>query len=380
MNKYLLIYQLEEYNSKRFLNWVFKNFFRRHPPRKKEITWTNKSKLILLVSWVLLVTTGIFLFVFIKWYFALVVLLFLWLNNYLLLLLSNFLLSFPEKYKRKKYIENATAKLSSIPNIKKIGITGSAGKTSTKNILAGLLSTKTLSTPKSYNTDLGITKVIDFDLNHRYKNFIVEMGAYKTGEIKNLCEIVKPNIGILTSINEQHLERFKTIENTISAKFEILQNLSEPSVGIVNLDNPLILENIKKAQVMRLIGYSLENKHSEFCQSIVRAKNITFNHGVTEFETKMFDQEYKLQTNLLGKNHLSNILAAITCAIELGETPEKIAEKLKDIKSIPHRLELKNYNGINILDDTYSSNVAGFREALRVLSGFKGKKVIATPG
>jgi len=137
-------------------------------------------------------------------------------------------------------------------NLKVIGITGSYGKTSTKEFLYQILRQKykVLKTPGSYNTLFGIYKVINHELDARYDFFICEMGAYKIGEIKELCDCVLPDFAILTGINEQHLERFGKIENTIKAKFEIVETLKDKATAAINHAD----ENVEASQLLHIFN------------------------------------------------------------------------------------------------------------------------------
>lgn len=280
---------------------------------------------------------------------------------------------------RARIKEKTKLKINQLPNLKTIAITGSAGKTSVKNILVQLLSEKSLTTPHSYNTPLGISKVVDYELSQQYSYFICEMGAYKRGEIKELCEMIPPDIGILTTINEQHLARFGSIENTIKAKFEILENLKPNGVGIINLDNKLIRNNLKGLK-SDLIGYTLENNTSKRCNKIIKIINYNTRNNITSFVVSYSGTTIKMETKLLGKHHLSNLLAAMAASIVCGENLNEVSSKVAKINQILHRLELIVRNGVNILDDTYSSNYEGFLEALNVLNSFNGKKTLVTPG
>jgi UDP-N-acetylmuramoyl-tripeptide--D-alanyl-D-alanine ligase len=378
LKRYLHIFQLEEYKTKRLLVWVLKNLTKKPKEEKKPIIWTNKAKLLYLGSLMLFLISSFLLISYFKLALAIIFIAFLW-CNYLFLITSTIILKIYEIPNRKRVKIKTRNKIRSMTNLKVIGITGSAGKTTTKNILEELLSKKVLATPLSYNTLFGIAKVVDYELNEKYKFFICEMGAYKKGEIKELCKITQPNIGIVTSVNTQHLERFGSIDNTIKAKFEMLQNLKQGGIGIVNLDNHYIRNNLSYAKT-NLIGFTIDGNTSSECKKIVKLANWKVLDKKMYFEVSSDGKLTKMETELLGKHHLYNLLAAITCAIYLKENIEDIAKKVKDIKQIPHRLELRKEKGTNILDDTYSSNIEGFREALEVLATFRGRKILVTPG
>jgi UDP-N-acetylmuramoyl-tripeptide--D-alanyl-D-alanine ligase len=345
----LFIFQLEDYQIPRFLPWIFKNFFKRKLQGKESLVLTTKAKLIYYLA-ILLAILLIFILSFILNFWGFLLGLFLSTQTYLFLVISLLLIKPLEIIlvsKIKNKTKNKITKLKKT-GLKVIGITGSYGKTSTKEILYQILKTryKVLRTPESYNTLLGIAKVIDLELDENYDFFICEMGAYKTGEIKEICDVVLPDYGILTSIGEMHLERFGTLENIIKAKFELVQAVD---TAILNQDNINIFNNYKK-YTDKPVFYSLTNKN--------------------------------IQTNLLGKNNLSNITTAATMAKTLGMPSDLITKSIKNLKSVSRRLEVKKISDkLTYIDDSYNTNVSGLEDALEILNSFKNQtKIIVTPG
>ena len=417
---YLLIFQLEAYRTLRFFKWIVSHYAPfEEREEDKEPVWTTKARLIYFFTIILFILTGLVVLCAFPWIIFVFIMLFLWLHIFLFLPLALlFLLPYEitNRLRVKHFIQNRVRELKKSANLKVIGITGSYGKTSTKMVLHELLP-KSLITPKSFNTLFGIYKVVDYELNNHYRYFICEMGAYKRGDVKEFCDLVKPNIGVLTGINEQHLERFGSIENTIKAKFEILANTIDGGIGIANLDNQLIRENLKtfdnkprktpfdlinrkSAPVMhvvdestalmqrsqtnksriKLIGYTTDGNTSEACHEILAIKSWRIENNKSVCEIAHRDKTYTLITPLIGRGHLSNILACIAVSLSCGEDINNILERAGKLKQIPHRLELRSMPGLTILDDTYSSNPSGFREALDTLSRFEGHKVLITPG
>jgi UDP-N-acetylmuramoyl-tripeptide--D-alanyl-D-alanine ligase len=287
------------------------------------------------------------------------------------------LISF-EKLNRRKTKQQIRQKIESLKKqkLKVIGITGSYGKTSVKEYLYQILKTKykVLKTPESFNTLFGIVAVIDYELDDSYDYFICEIGAYEIGEIKEICEVVKPDYSILTGINEQHIERFGSIENTTKAKFELAQYVGEAGISFVNADNERVFQNYKElAPFVKFYGFE---------HGLLKIKDFYTNNSGSNFRLEIKDHVYELQTKLIGKGNIQNVLAAISLAYELGVSFDQINLTVKNLNPIEHRLELKALeNGLTIIDDSYSSNVTGFREAVDLLSEFKDKvKIIATPG
>jgi len=280
------------------------------------------------------------------------------------------------------YLKKAERKMRRIrPRV--IGIAGSYGKTSVKHIIGSILSKKynTLITRESYNTLMGVCKVINNELKEKHQVFVVEMGAYKRGDIKKICKLVNPEIGVLTGIGIQHLERFKTLENIIMAKSEIVENCS--SVAIINNDNELCrnLNGIEhrrqnKEHRIKRVGYGTEHRAQK--ERVVIGEDIEVNSEGTRFS--VFKTKFK--TRLLGRHNVLNILAGIAVALELKIEIEKIKEAVSELDFIPHRLQLiKSPNNVFILDDSYNSNPIGAGEALSCLSLFKGRrKILVTPG
>lgn len=332
---YLLIFQLEAYRTQRFYKWIFRHYGEPLPKEKKEPVWTTKAKLLYCFAIALFCLTTAGLFSSFNPLVAIILTIILWLNIYIFLPLALLLLLPYERINRirvKLAIQNKVAGLKQSAGLTVIGITGSYGKTSTKMVLHELLP-KSLMTPKSFNTLFGIWKVVDYELNKRYPYFICEMGAYKRGDVKEFCELVHPNIGVLTGINEQHLERFGSIENTVQAKFEVLTGTLDGGIGIVNLDNQLVRENLQHFKnrldhaKIKLTGYTTEGNQSEYCQEILTIKSwrIENNQSICEISHK--DKIYNLKTPLIGRGHLSNILASIAVSLCCGEDINNVLER-----------------------------------------------------
>lgn len=294
---------------------------------------------------------------------------------------SNFLNKPFENAHNKKYIIRCKKTLSDADGLIKIGLTGSYGKTSVKEILRTILSVKynVLSTPASYNTPMGICKSVT-----RYDGtqdvFIAEMGARRTGEIKELTDIVNPDYGIITGVSNQHLETFGSVEAVMNTKYELALGVKEGGAVVFATDNENTYKLSERAKAEKRIkvltaGVKSERADSVYCKDIVTGAD-----GST-FTICFKDKTIKATTVLIGKHNVSNIMAAVRLAYELGLTPEEIAEGISLIKPIRHRLEvMKNDMGMTIIDDSYNSNVDGTVAALEVFSGFNGRKIIITPG
>jgi len=276
------------------------------------------------------------------------------------------------------YKNKAKNKLKRMSNLKVIGITGSYGKTSSKNILSDILNIKynALPTPKNLNTPYGLMISINNHMDKFDDIFIAEMGAYKQGEIKELCDFVHPKYGILTKIGTAHLELFKSQENIQKTKFELIESLPSDGIGILNGDDELQL-NYNLKNNCKIIWIGINNKDVD-----VKAENIKmYSTGMTfDIKYKNEKNKYHFETKLLGYANIYNILAALALGYEFGITIEQLQVAVKMVKPVKHRLELKKYQDIYIIDDAYNSNPIGSKMALDVLNLMPGKKIIITPG
>lgn len=295
---------------------------------------------------------------------------------YHLVILVNILNKPIEKLVQEKFVIKAKKKLKQMKNLKVIGVTGSYGKTSTKYIVSTILNQKynILKTPASFNTKMGIVRTINEHLKPTDQIFVCEMGADEVGEIKELCKLVHPSIGMITSIGPQHLETFGSLENIKKTKFELVDALTEEGIAILNYND----ENVKSVNTDKnKVTYGTESSCEYY------AKNI----DITEFGSNFIihtkdGTDIEVTTKLLGEHNIINIVGAVAIAKELGLTDKEIQLGIKMLKPIEHRLELKQHaNGTIIIDDAYNSNTKGAQMAVEVLGRFKNKKrILVTPG
>ena len=297
--------------------------------------------------------------------------------SFLIVLVTNFLLKPVEAKINRWYYNDAKKILRSMPDLKIIGITGSYGKTSTKHFLHRILSEKynVLMTPGSYNTTMGVIRTVREYLKPTHQVFIVEMGAKQEGDIAEICELVKPKIGILTSVAEQHLDTFKIIENVRKTKFELIDSLPQNGLAVLNADYDIIKKrNVTNTKVKY---YSSEKSKSEYF-----INNIEYTKNGSAFTVSENNSELQLDTKLVGSYNLSNILASCVVAKYLEVPDNKISFAVKKLEAVKHRLEVKkNQSGITIIDDAFNSNPKGAKMALEVLNNIAGtRKIIITPG
>ena len=298
----------------------------------------------------------------------------------LLLIAANDILRPVEKAINRKYYNEAAAILASMPNLKIIGITGSYGKTSTKHYLNRILQEQfsTMMTPGSFNTTMGVIRTVREYLKPYNEVFIVEMGAKQPGDIKEICDLVHPSAGIITAVGEQHLESFKTIENVQRTKFELADSLPANGFAVINDDFPFISN--RPVNNTRCIRYGISNTGN----ADIVASDIVYSPSGTSFKITGtgLESPLELHTKLVGECNVSNLLAAVAVALQLGVPADKIRYAVGQIEQVEHRLNMKRTpGGITIIDDAFNSNPHGSRMALDVLAMMKpGKRIVITPG
>ena len=303
------------------------------------------------------------------------------------LTIANLLIYPLERTINEAYLFSARKRIRTLqPRV--IGITGSYGKTSTKYILHQILSQKfnTLMTPDSYNTPMGICKVIRGELTAEHEIFIVEMGAYKRGDIRELCNLASPEIGILTAVGPQHLERFKSIENIAQTKYELIESLPSDGLAVFNCDNEICarLSDKREQGGSPVRRYATEpfSVDSVADRADLTATNIQHTPEGLAFTVHTHIGISEIRTRLLGRHNVSNILAAIAVSMECGMTLAEIRQAIGTVEPVPHRLQLTSGVGnVTIIDDSFNSNPVGAKAALEVLTEIgEGKKVLVTPG
>lgn len=277
-----------------------------------------------------------------------------------------------EKKLHKKFVMKATGKLEQSKCIK-IGITGSFGKTSVKNFLADILSVKykVVATPLSYNTPMGISKSVE-QITQDTQVFIAEMGARRVGDIKELCDIVKPTISVVNGIIGAHLLTFGNINNVIKTKNE-LPTYDSVEYAVFSSDNENTIKLFNESKKEKILAGASETGE-------VFASNIKVDKNGSHFKINVHGESIYCETVLLGKHNISNICLAVAVANKLGLTLEEIKLGISQIKPVDHRLNLVRNDNITVIDDAYNSNVEGTKFALEVLGYFDGRKIIVTPG
>jgi UDP-N-acetylmuramoyl-tripeptide--D-alanyl-D-alanine ligase len=291
------------------------------------------------------------------------------------------LIGLPSFLIKKYYIIQATSKLKTYSKLTVIGITGSYGKSSVKEFAAHLLSTqfRVVKTPHNTNSEIGVAKFIlqtDFS---EIDIFVCEMGAYKIGEIATLAQMVKPKVGILTTIGEQHLSLFGSIENIQTAKYELLRSLPADGLAITHADNPLCTEKLKEltCQNIETCGYDEKNKPTY----LILHQKSTLKGSF--FEAIYQGQRGEISIPHIGSHQAYNASLAIMLAVNFGVDSKKLIEATKTLPlDVQGSLQKYEYGAATIIDDSYNSNPAGFLSALDVLALFPKtkKRIVITRG
>lgn len=418
---YLHIYQQEEYDSPRFLHWLFARgafdrratavilvvgslqlahvlrtldasalvalgfivlkMFEKDPRRasKKKLTMTGRAKRIYFCAMALLVLAG-----------CVVALteppLLVWIVLVQLIPVSlaggNALTLPHENRLQERFWSEAHSKLASLKPVV-VGITGSYGKTSTKHLLGHILEVQApvLITPGSVNTPMGVARIIREQLGPHHRFFVCEMGAYGPGSIARLCRLAPPDVGVITAIGMAHYERFKTLEAVASTKFELAEAADARRGSIIIAEQTL---DFAPAQ----------NFHERHRASTIvcgdgpdcNARIVSSAQTEAGIEAEVFwqDRSYRLKAPIFGEHHISNMVLAFVAAGALGVSPEDAALALASAPQISHRLEVKTApGGARIIDDAYNSNPSGFASGLRllqVLGGNGSRRILVTPG
>ncbi|WP_423363826.1 UDP-N-acetylmuramoyl-tripeptide--D-alanyl-D-alanine ligase [Mycoplasma sp. P36-A1] len=342
----------------------------------KPLVYTNRVKRQIF-TWIILYILFIILLYFIKSnYFLLIFLMFIF-NLYQMHVISLVaIINYPiENTFKKRFMKKAQDKLFSYNNLTKIGITGSYGKTSSKNIINEILSKKyySLVTPASFNTPLGISITINNYLQPIHEIFVCEMGADKVGEITELFNFVKPQIGIVTSIGQAHLATFKTQENIIQEKMQMVELMDANGLVVLNKDEKFIREyNITSKA--KQIWYGIDN------EADIMAKNIKYSKDGTSFDVAINNEDIHFETRLLGRHNIYNILAAIAIGIHFDIAVKELIIAIKQLNYIPNRLEVKKQKDFTIIDNAFNSNPVSSKMSLDVLEMMPGQRIVITPG
>ncbi len=283
---------------------------------------------------------------------------------------------------KKIIFKKAKVKRETFKNLLVIAISGSYGKSSTKEFLATILSEKfnVLKTEKNINSDVGVAQTILNKLNKDHQIFVAEVGAYERGEIKRSCSFLKPKIGILTGINEQHMSLFGSLKDTIEIKYELVQSLPKDGLAIFNGENKFCQSLYEKTRNLKKLLVKVNYQKGKEQPPWIFAEDIRVGKDFLELRVVNGNEKSQLlKLNLIGRQNIENLLLAIACARKLGMTFEEISRGCKKIKAQHNGpVFLKRENPV-IIDSSYSANPNGVFADLEHLKLFEGKKVVVMP-
>ncbi len=259
-------------------------------------------------------------------------------------------------------------------NIKVVAVTGSFGKTTTKDLIASLLGEKYMvaSAPKSFNTPSGVALTVQNFVTEQTQYAVLEMGARKVGDIAYLCNIAPPDYAVITSVGAQHIESFKNLENVHKTKFELIENTKEGGISFFNCADEGAKALCDKANIEK---YSIGERDADL---IFKVNKVDQNGSM--FTVNLEGSEYNFTTKLLGRHNVENVSLAILVAYKLGVEIETLQRAVAFLQPTEHRLQMIKKDNAIVIDDSYNSNVKGARYAADVLSMFEGRKILVTPG
>lgn len=301
------------------------------------------------------------------------------------------------QYKRSKIIRKAKKKIGRHKGFKVVAITGSYGKSSTKEILYELIKDnfKTAKTDENFNAPVGIAQSVLLNLKKDTEVFIAEMGAYTRGEIAKSTHILPPNISIITGIAPQHLSLFGSMKNLIKAKYEIVDNLNPKGLAIFNGNNQYCVQMAAQTEQRKLLYYTIDdqteiahpvgnNDKTDFpdpTKGMLYAIDIKEENNTFTFKLKYQNIQYPVVVQVNAKHDIQNILAAIGAAMDLGMDIKSIVAKLQVMKLPDNRVQWKEgINNSKLLDDTYNTNPEGFKSIISTANKVYGRKILITRG
>lgn len=281
-----------------------------------------------------------------------------------------------ENYVHRHFIKQAKKKLSRMPDLTVIAITGSYGKTSTKFMIRDLLSERyaVCATPGSYNTPMGICKVINNDLEAHHQVLVLEMGARYEGNIDELCDIAEPDISVVTNVGIAHLETFGSQDAIARTKSTIVKRTKSGGKTVLNADDERVSTMANLRGDIEIIRAGLE-------QGDIHGKDITYGLDGMQFTVSADDESESFSTKLLGAHNAQNMLLAVAVGKSLGLRLTTMSMAAGRMEPVEHRLELKQQGDLTVIDDAFNSNPVGAKNAVETLAAFEtGRRIIITPG
>ncbi len=378
-----LVYMLQasEYDLGEFFAWYWRTKDFRDVSKRKSLVKTPKAMVLLILSWIILlgiyfcslffaISTAYVWYLIVGLIFGPIVLPYLLVLVLLVINLLQISLEFVIISKAKKKLLKNKAQ--------RIAVAGSYGKTTMREILKTVLAEgkKVATAPSNYNTPLGISKFI-LSLNDDEDVLVFEMGEYYPGDIRKLCRLVNPDIGVITGVNEAHLKKFKSLGNTAKTIFELADWLGEKPL-YVNGEDPVIRDFLK--------GTSKNKEHYSFFKRDELGKLVVSNAKTslagTSFDITYGSENKVFNSHLLGLHQIGPLLTAIDVALKLGMTMEQVIVGVGKTKPFEHRMEPKTDSvGVVTIDDSYNGNPTGVRAVIDFLANIKDhRRLYVTPG
>jgi UDP-N-acetylmuramoyl-tripeptide--D-alanyl-D-alanine ligase len=387
---HIYLLQLENFDLTRTITAAFQKVFPSSQSFRENITWTKKLTLIVLLA-VLLTSlaaaTTFLAFPAVVWRWVVSVSVFVGLLVWFVIPISfaTILIRPIDRLIRGYLRQRAHQKIARLKNLTVIGVTGSYGKTTMKQTLKILLSGSldVAATPASFNKPVSIARFILSSVTEETDVVIVEMGAYQKGDIAELCAMTPPDISVLTGINEAHLERFGSIENTIQGKFEIITEAKSDTPLIANADDPRVTENYEEfTGNHEAVFFSSENhEKSEFT---VKDKRFhTDGSGISFHLHRDGDEIGYTKVPHLGEYIVGNVIAGVLVGRYLGIGPKEILKQAQKITPAERRLQpvQRTSSDILVIDDSYNGTSDGVKAAIQTLGKFVGRrKMCVTTG
>lgn len=295
----------------------------------------------------------------------------IWATNILLVplfvALAVWVSSIPFQIRKRQIISQATRLRSARTRVRVVGITGSYGKTSTKHFLEQILKAagkNAAATKAHHNTPIGIAQDVLQHLTPDLEIYVAELGAYRVGEIKELTDIVQPQIGVITAIGNQHLDLFGSQKNILKTKWELVESLPSTGIAVLNADSSLLRKVAKKDKHSQL-WYSLKHKAD------VWVEHVSIHSSGINCTLHLKDVSQGVSLPLASEALLSSAIAAAAAALAVGVSEEVVASALESLKPFPRTMEiLPGKNGSVVIDDSYSANEYGTLLAIRHLARF----------
>ncbi len=254
-----------------------------------------------------------------------------------------------------------------------VALTGSAGKTTTKEMVSSILSERgaVLATEANFNNEIGVPlTLLAIDSSHQFA--VVEMGASRVGDIAYLTQFAEPTIAVLTNAMAVHIEGFGSIESVAKTKGEIFESLSEDGVAIINLDEPFFQQWLQQAGKASFATFSKLDTSANFYASGIRVQQ----DGSTVFDLHTTRRTIGVKLAFLGEHNVLNAVAAAAAAVAAGATVDEVKKGLEAVRPVDGRLKACVYSERTVIDDSYNASPGSVKAAIDVLSGFSGRRCL----